>query len=269
MKISPTIAIKLFICGALTTTLANMYLVMAMKRFAPAFRANSFAATNLRWIQRVPGLRALLGDHTIEYMRTRTVLFPFLELAGGAAVVLSASINGIGAFLVRDVTYILLTFSLGIICWKSGDPNAPIPNAGTHPGIAIGLIMACATSATPWRALTDGLIGAAAGYLLVRLCADAYYYSTGREGLGLGVGKLFAVVGAFYGWKVVPSAVLLASLLGIAFSTPSLVLARRRGQLEKGRRTEVPFGHFVAASGFLAGVLQPVFSPLLRHWLTR
>jgi leader peptidase (prepilin peptidase)/N-methyltransferase len=67
-----------------------------------------------------------------------------------------------------------------------------------------------------------------AGYAVVRLIADAYYYSTGREGLGLGDGKLLAAMGALLGWKALPPIVFSASFIGIMVSIPVLLVQRRK-----------------------------------------
>jgi len=109
-------------------------------------------------------------------------------------------------------------------------------------------------------------IGAAAGYLLVRLVADGYYYLTGREGLGLGDGKLLAMIGALLGWRAIPAVVFFSSAVGILVTVPVLFLRRRLApatvpaeappsseqpaaeRLVPLRLIEVPFGPFLAAS---------------------
>jgi leader peptidase (prepilin peptidase)/N-methyltransferase len=74
----------------------------------------------------------------------------------------------------------------------------------------------------------DRLIGGAAGYLAVRIISDGYYYITGREGLGLGDGKLLAVIGVVLGWRALPVVVFSASFIGVLVSVPILLVQRRR-----------------------------------------
>ena len=77
-----------------------------------------------------------------------------------------------------------------------------LPDVITLPSIPIFFLAGFATGDVPWL---ERLIGAAAGYLAVRIIADGYYYLTGREGLGLGDGKLLAVIGALLGWRALPA----------------------------------------------------------------
>jgi leader peptidase (prepilin peptidase)/N-methyltransferase len=148
-----------------------------------------------------------------------------------------------------------------------------LPDRITLPSVVVFFLGGFATGEVAWL---ERAIGAAAGYALVRLIADAYYYSTGREGLGLGDGKLLAVIGALLGWKALPPVVFSASFLGIMISIPALLVQRRRrvtasavveqvavansdpASVEESlapppaetsiRRSEVPFGPFLAAS---------------------
>jgi leader peptidase (prepilin peptidase)/N-methyltransferase len=129
-----------------------------------------------------------------------------------------------------------------------------LPDSITLPSIAVFFLAGFGAQMVPWH---ERAIGAAAGYLAVRIIADGYYYLTGREGLGLGDGKLLAVVGATLGWRSLPVVVFGASLLGIAVAVPALLLARRRASAAVGpdvppvRRTEVPFGPFLSLSALI------------------
>jgi len=263
LKVSPVTALQVFVCGALGAALANLYLVSVMKASASRFRTNEFARTNLRWIPHLPGLGTILGKRTLEYLRTRTVLFPFLELACGAALMISADANGIGPAFIRDIAYLLFALGLSVINWQGGDML--LPDAWTFPAIGVGLIMNTLTAPSWSRGLRDGLLGCAAGYLFIRLIADFYYYVLKREGMGLGVAKWFAAIGAFYGWTVLPAAMFGASLIGFLIGFPASVVARRRGEISGAlTHVQMPFGHFLAIAGFLAGVLQPVWLPAVK-----
>ncbi|MFO0576014.1 MAG: prepilin peptidase [Polyangia bacterium] len=77
----------------------------------------------------------------------------------------------------------------------------------------------------------DAALGAAAGYLGVRLLSDGYYYLTGREGLGYGDGKLLALIGAALGWQALPVVLLVGSLSGLVVGIPFLLIQRRRAAL--------------------------------------
>jgi leader peptidase (prepilin peptidase)/N-methyltransferase len=114
----------------------------------------------------------------------------------------------------------------------------------------------------------DRLIGLAAGYAVIWIISTAYYYSTGREGLGLGDAKLLAVIGAALGWRALPMVIFAASFVGIVISVPLLLLAQHRdkkrgmpadaptsdgdvAQATGIRRAEVPFGPFLALAALV------------------
>jgi leader peptidase (prepilin peptidase)/N-methyltransferase len=100
-----------------------------------------------------------------------------------------------------------------------------LPDVLTLPAVPIMFAAGFGTHIATWQ---DRAIGAVAGYLFVRLVSDAYYYLRGREGLGLGDGKLLAVIGATLGWKALPPVIFGASLAGVLVSIPWLLLARRQ-----------------------------------------
>lgn len=80
----------------------------------------------------------------------------------------------------------------------------------------------------PEVSYTDGLIGAVVGYGVIRGVSDAYYFLTGREGLGYGDGKLLAVVGALLGWKAVLFSLFGGSILGSVIGIGALLVSRGR-----------------------------------------
>jgi leader peptidase (prepilin peptidase)/N-methyltransferase len=136
-----------------------------------------------------------------------------------------------------------------------------LPNVITLPAIPILYLAAFSTHTAGWL---DRLIGAAAGYLVFRLIADFYFYVLKREGLGLGDGKLLAIVGAVLGWKALPFVVFGASFVGPLVGIPVALLARRRSPTDEPlRRLQVPFGPFLAA----AAVAYLFAGPWLNGWL--
>jgi leader peptidase (prepilin peptidase)/N-methyltransferase len=100
-------------------------------------------------------------------------------------------------------------------------------------------------SALPVSTL-DALIGAMSGYVSLWLVFHAFRLITGKEGMGYGDFKLFAALGAWLGWKLLPLVILMSAatgaLLGIA-----MILLRGRD-----RSAPMPFGPYLAAAGWLA-----------------
>ena len=133
----------------------------------------------------------------------------------------------IGVRVARYAVYFAFCAVLVVLTFIDIDTKR-LPDVITLPSIVVFFLGGFATGEVAWL---DRAIGAAAGYGLVRIIADIYYYSTGREGLGLGDGKLLAVMGALLGWKALPAIVCGASFFGILVSVPVLLVQRRRGKL--------------------------------------
>jgi leader peptidase (prepilin peptidase)/N-methyltransferase len=145
--------------------------------------------------------------------------------------------------LGRFVVYFAFAGALIVLSFIDLDTKR-LPDVITVPGTVILYIAAFAAHDVGWK---ERAIGAAAGYLFVRLVADFYFYVLKREGLGLGDGKLLAMVGAVFGWKALPVVLFAASLIGTAVSIPILLATRnRRGDGLALRQVQVPFGPFLA-----------------------
>jgi len=159
-----------------------------------------------------------------------------------------------GIRLARFACYFAFAGVLLVLSFIDLDTQL-LPDVITLPSIPILYLAAFAAHGPGWLAR---LIGAAAAYLTFRLIADFYYYVLKREGLGLGDGKLLALVGAVLGWQALPLVVFAAAFTGAAVSLPLVLLARRRGGGgEPLRRLQVPFGPFLAAAAIAYLLLQP------------
>lgn len=130
-----------------------------------------------------------------------------------------------------------------------------LPDRVTLPLIALGLT-AGFVDAPP--TLAERAIGAAAGFLSLAAIAWGYRAVRKRTGLGGGDPKLFAAIGAWLGWTMLPFVLLAASLIGFA----ALASAGLRGE-RADARTELPLGAFLAIAAWpiwlarepLAGIL--------------
>ena len=206
----------------------------------------------------------------------------------------------LGMRVARYTVYFAFLAVLVVLTFIDLDTKR-LPDRITLPAVVVFFLGGFATGEVAWL---ERAIGAAAGYAVVRLIADAYYYSTGREGLGLGDGKLLAAMGALLGWKALPPIVFSASFIGIMVSIPVLLVQRRQRVTVSAepaasalaepapassaasdslpivthellqsatasiRRTEVPFGPFLAVSalGYLF-LHRQVWAFIERSWL--
>ncbi len=99
--------------------------------------------------------------------------------------------------------------------------------------------------------LPQALWGAVGGYLSLWLVYWGFKLATGKEGMGYGDFKLFAALGAWFGWPALIPMILMASLIGAAVGIALKVFR----QLREGGY--VPFGPFLA----LAGLTSLFFGP--------
>src|SRR6266508_2161229 len=115
-----------------------------------------------------------------------------------------------------------------------------LPDKITLTGLAAGLLLSFfSKTKTPATALAGAVIGGGGLYLLAFL----YEKIAGQEGMGLGDGKMLAMIGAFLGPAGVVVSVLLASLSGSAVGLAAIAFGRG------DRKTRLPFGVFLAAGG--------------------
>ena len=116
-------------------------------------------------------------------------------------------------------------------------------------GITVGLL-----GLAP--ALIDRAIGGAAGFALLWAVAAGYKRLRGREGLGGGDPKLFAGIGLWLGWQLLPAVLLVASLLGLAV----VLVARLTGRAIT-RTDALPLGALLAAAAYPAWLMVVAYRP--------
>jgi leader peptidase (prepilin peptidase) / N-methyltransferase len=99
--------------------------------------------------------------------------------------------------------------------------------------------------------LTQALWGAVAGYVSLWLVYKAFKLLTGKEGMGYGDFKLFAALGAWFGWQALVPIILMASAIGAVVG----IAMKFSGGLREGGY--VPFGPFLVGAGLTAMVFGP------------
>jgi leader peptidase (prepilin peptidase)/N-methyltransferase len=172
--------------------------------------------------------------------------YPLVELATG---VLSAWVAWHFGFSAATVCGLLLTWSLIALTGIDIDHQL-LPDGITLPLMWAGLLAAVivgtvAGSPIPVSA-RDALIGAASGYVSLWLVFHAFRLMTGKEGMGYGDFKLFAALGAWLGWKLLPLVILLSAATGAVLGIGMILLRGR------DRSVPMPFGPYLAAAGWIA-----------------
>jgi leader peptidase (prepilin peptidase)/N-methyltransferase len=164
--------------------------------------------------------------------------YPAVELAA-LAVALAALAVDRGAAVWLDCLLGWWLLALGWIDLREW----LLPDRLTLPLILAGLAV------TAWldpAALFASALGAALGYLVLRLIAWGYRAWRGQEGLGQGDAKLLAAAGAWLGAWALPQVVLAAAVAGLL-----AVFGLRLAGVQLGARSAIPFGPFLAFATWL------------------
>ena len=175
-----------------------------------------------------------------------SVRYPLVELSTGALFAFSACQFGTGISGLVWCIFSAILLSLALIDWDT----TFLPDDLTLPLVWGGLI----ASALHWIALdlNSSLWGAVAGYLSLWLVYWGFKLATGKEGMGFGDFKLFAALGAWFGWQTLIPIILMASVIGAIVG----IILKMKAELREGGY--IPFGPFLAGAGFTAMVLGPV-----------
>ena len=197
--------------------------------------------------------------------------YPLVEAASGGLAVLA--VLRFGATLHAGIVF-AFTAALLLITFVDLDHRF-IPDEVSLPGIVIGL---AASFLPEGIAPLDALAGVLVGGGILWLVAWSYERLTGIEGMGLGDVKLLALIGAFLGWQAIPVVLIVASVTG-SFAGFAVIatrswraaarrIVRRHGVLALGpflrraaRRTEIPFGPFLALGAMLSLYAPPATLP--------
>jgi leader peptidase (prepilin peptidase) / N-methyltransferase len=172
--------------------------------------------------------------------------YPLVELATGVLSAWVAWHFGFGASAACGVliTWVLIALTGIDIDHQLLPDNMTLPLlwGGLIAAVAIGPIMGYPLPVSP----RDAIIGAGAGYLSLWLVFHAFRLITGKEGMGYGDFKLFAALGAWLGWKLLPLVILLSAATGAILGILMIVFRGR------DRAAPMPFGPYLAAAGWIA-----------------
>jgi leader peptidase (prepilin peptidase)/N-methyltransferase len=198
-------------------------------------------------LQNVPVISWLVLRGRCASCKTKiSTRYPMVELATG---VLSAWVAWHFGFGASAACALLVTWALIALTGIDVDHQL-LPDNITLPLMWAGLLAAVVIGPSPEVALPvspkDAIIGAAAGYTSLWLVFHAFKLVTGKEGMGYGDFKLFAALGAWLGWKVLPMVIVLSAATGAVLGIVMIALQGR------DRRAPMPFGPYLAAAGWIA-----------------
>ncbi|MEG2048005.1 MAG: A24 family peptidase [Comamonas sp.] len=168
--------------------------------------------------------------------------YPLVELATAALFAFCVARWGASPTGMAWCGFSAALLTLALIDWDT----TLLPDSITLPLLWAGLL----ASALHWTTvpLPDAVFGAAAGYLSLWLVFWGFKLATGKDGMGYGDFKLFAALGAWFGWQALVPIILIASVIG---ALVGIAMKFSSGLREGGY---IPFGPFLAGAGFVAMV---------------
>jgi leader peptidase (prepilin peptidase) / N-methyltransferase len=200
----------------------------------------------IRWYENVPVLSYLVLRGKCSACGAPIGLrYPLVELATALLFFFSVWHWGATPAGAAWCGFSAAIVALAVIDWDT----TLLPDDITLPLLWAGLIVA----ALRWGDVTlpQALWGAVAGYLSLWLVYQGFKLLTGKEGMGYGDFKLFAALGAWFGWNALIPIILMASVIG---AVVGISMKLSSGLREGGY---VPFGPFLAGAGLTAMVFGP------------
>lgn len=196
--------------------------------------------------QNIPVLSyLLLGAQCANCQQTISVRYPLIEILTAALAAVCAWHFGFGweALLAIVLSCTLVAISLIDV------DHQIIPDSIVIPLLWVGLVMSLfhplAGADTLFIAPRDAIVGALAGYLSLWSVYQLFKLITGKEGMGYGDFKLLAALGAWLGWRALPTIVLMSAVVGAVIG---ICLIAFRG---RDRQIPIPFGPYLAAAGWI------------------
>jgi prepilin signal peptidase PulO-like enzyme (type II secretory pathway) len=240
MRVTSLLAFKIFVSATAIAGLLDMYIVQLIRNVGGL--SASLINKNLYWARVLPFVRSIIGETTISYLKTRTLLFPALELLFGVLVIVSLYTHGVSVSFIRMVLFLMIALPLAI----SDQLFMIVPNRINYPGAVIGIL----------TSLFLGLNGPAnsvfAGIILggtLWLMGWIWERFRGIEAMGRGTVKTGFMIGTFCNWKLAVLTLFLGALAGSIYGIIDMLRSRRFD-----RTKLVPFDVHLLASGVVSMV---------------
>jgi len=174
-----------------------------------------------------------------ECRKPISLRYPFVEIFSATLAAITAWHFGFNAAGIAAVALTWLLIALAFI----DIDHQLLPDVMVLPFLWVGLLLNLFNVFAP---LPHAVIGAVAGYLSLWLVFHLFKLITGKEGMGYGDFKLFALFGAWLGWQSLPLIILLSSFIGAIIGISLIVFQGR------DRAKPLPFGPYLAAAGWVA-----------------
>jgi leader peptidase (prepilin peptidase) / N-methyltransferase len=212
----------------------------------------------IRWYENVPVVSyAVLGGKCSYCKAAISPRYPAVELLTGALFAFCAYRWGWSWTTLAWCTFCAALVSLTFIDWDT----TLLPDDITLPLVWLGLIVA-ALGLNRTVSLPQAVWGAVVGYLSLWSVYWVFKLITHKEGMGYGDFKLFAALGAWFGWQALMPLILLSSVIGVVVG----ITLKLQSRLREGN-AYLPFGPFLAGAGFVGLLFEPNSILYVAHWL--
>jgi leader peptidase (prepilin peptidase)/N-methyltransferase len=193
----------------------------------------------IRYYENIPIISWLfLKGKCSQCKNNISIRYPLVEAATALLSLVIATYYG-----VSFETLLLLILTWGLVCLTLIDfDHMLLPDQIVMPLLWLGLLVNIAGTFVP---LSDAVIGATVGYMSLFSVFWLFKLFTGKEGMGNGDFKLFALFGAWIGWQLLPILILMASVVGAIIGI-SLMLFKNHT-----REQAIPFGPYLAIAGWI------------------
>ena len=200
----------------------------------------------IRWYENIPVLSYLVLRGKCSACGTSIGLrYPLVEIATGALFAFCGWKWGASWTALAWCGFSAALVALALIDWDT----TLLPDDITLPLVWAGIIVAALRLTN--LPLQQAVWGAVAGYLSLWLIYQAFKLLTGKEGMGYGDFKLFAALGAWFGWQALVPMILMASVIGAIIG----IAMKFSDNLREGGA--IPFGPFLAGAGLTALLFGP------------
>lgn len=173
-----------------------------------------------------------------------SIRYPLIELLSALTVFIVAYSFGVS---IQAMFAILLTWALIALSMIDFDHQL-LPDDITLPLLWLGIIINLFNTFTD---LESSVLGAIFGYGSLWFVYIIFKLVTGKEGMGYGDFKLLAVLGAWFGWQLLPLIIILSSLVGAVVGISLMVFKSH------DRSTAIPFGPYLAIAGWISMLWGP------------
>jgi len=193
----------------------------------------------IRFYENIPVISWLfLKGKCSQCKNSISIRYPLVEATTALLSLVVASQYG-----VSFETLLLLILTWGLACLTLIDfDHMLLPDQIVMPLLWLGLLVNVTGTFVP---LTDAVIGAAVGYMSLFSVFWLFKLLTGKEGMGHGDFKLFALFGAWLGWQLLPILILMASAVGAIIGISLMLFKNHK------REQAIPFGPYLAIAGWI------------------